>query len=151
MVHPVEELLQVHVGYPAPARLDVALRRPHRLVRAAPRSKAVAVLGERRVELRLQHLEQALLDEPVHHRRDTECPRSPTGFGDLLPFHRLRLVAPREQLLPDGLPMRYQVRRQVVHGHPVHAGTALVLLHPFQRRERVHACDHLLHQPVITS
>jgi hypothetical protein len=40
VVHPVEELRQVHVGHPAPARLDVALRRPHRIVRAAPRPEA---------------------------------------------------------------------------------------------------------------
>jgi hypothetical protein len=40
---------------------------------------------------------------------------------------------------------------QVVHGHSVYAGTALVLLHTLQRRERGRACDHLLHQPVVAS
>jgi site-specific DNA recombinase len=151
VVHPVEELRQVHVGYPASARLEVALRRPHRLVRAAPRSEAVAGFGERRVEVGLQHLKQALLDEPVEHRRDAESSRPPAGLGDLLPLHRLRLVAPREQLLTDRFPVRDQIRRQVVHGHPVHAGTALVLLHPPQRRERVGASDHLLHEPALGS
>ena len=99
----------------------------------------------------MQHLQQALLDEPVQHRREAECPRTPAGLLDLLPLHRLRLIGPREQLLPEPFPVRCQMRRQVVHGHPVHPGTALVLLHPLQRRERVGAFDHPLHQPVVAS
>ena len=43
--------------------------------------------------------------------------------------HGLRLVAPREQLLAQTRPVRRQIRRQLLHRHPVDAGAALVLLH----------------------
>ena len=46
VVDAVEELLQVDVYHPAAARLDIALRLTHRLVCAASRSEAVAVLRE---------------------------------------------------------------------------------------------------------
>ena len=57
----------------------------------------------------------------------------------------------REQLLADRLPVLDQIRREVLDRHPVHAGTAPVLLHTLERRERVRAFDHLLHQPVVAS
>ena len=64
--------------------------------------------------------------------------------------HRLRLVGAREQLRSDGLPVLRQVLRQLVHGHPVDAGTALVLPHSLQRRLDVAALDHLFHQAVVS-
>ena len=70
----------------------------------------------------------------------------PPLFGISCLSHRLRLVGAREQLLADRLPVLRQVRRQLVHGHPVDAGTALVLLHSLQRRLGVAALDHPLHQ-----
>ena len=70
------------------------------------------------------------------------------GLGDFLPLHRLRLVVPREQLLADRFPVLGQVLRQLVHGHPIDAGTALVLPHALQRRLGVAALDHLFHQAV---
>ena len=91
------------------------------------------------------------MEEPVQHRRDSELPRSSAGLGDLGSSHRLWLVDPREQLLANRLAVRHQIRRQFSHGHPVHAGTALELLHSLQRRERVRAFDHSLHQRVVDS
>src|SRR5262249_45073373 len=49
-----EKLLQVYVHHPSASPLDVLLRCPHRIVRASPRAETVAVLGEGRVESRLQ-------------------------------------------------------------------------------------------------
>ena len=50
-------------------------------MRRALRSEAVAVLGERPVPVRLQHLQHRLLDEAVEHRRDAERPLPPDAFG----------------------------------------------------------------------
>src|SRR6266849_3776423 len=57
LVDPVEELLQVHIHYPVASFLHIALRGLHRVVRAAPRPEAIAVLREAGVEARLQHLQ----------------------------------------------------------------------------------------------
>jgi hypothetical protein len=79
VVDPVEEFLQVHVHHHTIARLHVLLRLQHRAVRASPRPEAVAVLAERRVDQRLQHLQQRLLDQPVHHRRYPQLARKRLG------------------------------------------------------------------------
>ena len=148
MVHAVEELLEIHVHHHPAAFLDVLLRLAHGVVRAASRSETVAVLGERRVESRLKHLQDGLLDEPVERRRDPELSDPATALRDFLPLHRLRLVGPRDELLADLFPVLGQVLRQLVHGHPVDAGTALVLPHALQCRLGVAALDHLFHQAV---
>jgi hypothetical protein len=151
VIDAVEELLEVHVRHPAPAFLDEPLRRAHRIVGTPSRPEAVAVRREGGIELRLQHLKQALLDEPVEHGRDAQLTHPASGLGDLLPFHRLRLIGAHEQLRSDRLPVRDQVDGQVVYGHPVDAGTAPVLPHALQRRDRVGAFDHGLHQAVVAS
>ena len=74
----------------------------------------------------------------------------PPLFGISCLLHRLRLVGALEQLRPDRLPVLHQVLRQLVHGHPVDAGTALVLPHSLQRRLSVAALDHPLHQVVVS-
>ena len=53
--------------HPAVAPKHMSLRRSYRLMGIAPRTKAVTVLGERRLEDRTQHLVQGLLYEPVQH------------------------------------------------------------------------------------
>jgi hypothetical protein len=47
-------------------------RARHTAVRRAARAEPVAVVGDARVEPRLQDLEQGLLDEVVQHGRDTQ-------------------------------------------------------------------------------
>src|SRR5262249_51706332 len=94
VVDPVEKLLQVYVHHPAATFLDVLPRRSHGIVRAAPRPKAIAVLGKRRIESRLEHLQDALLDESVENRRNPQPPDSAASLRDRLPFHWLRLVGP---------------------------------------------------------
>ena len=97
MVHAVEELLQIHVHHPSAARLDVALRLTYRVVRLASRPESVAVLAERGIEDRLQHLQDRLLDEPVEHGRNAQLPHPSPALRDLLPLHRGRSVASIEQ------------------------------------------------------
>ena len=99
----------------------------------------------------MQHLQQALLDEPVEYGRDAQLPPPAAAFGDLLPPHRLRLVAAREQWLADRRPVRRQVGRQFLHGHPVEAGAAPVLPYAFERCHDIGTLDHRLHQALVVS
>src|SRR5687768_1831874 len=64
-----KEFLQIHIHHPSTARLDVPLRLTHCIMRPAPRPESVAVLAERGIEDRLQHLQNGLLDDPVEHGR----------------------------------------------------------------------------------
>src|SRR3990172_12915137 len=85
---PKSQIFEIRV-YDDPASfLDVALGRHHRVVGAAPRPEAVAVLGESRVEAGLQDLEQGLLDEPVEGGGDAQLPRSSPALRDFLALHR---------------------------------------------------------------
>ncbi|SVB53307.1 uncharacterized protein METZ01_LOCUS206161, partial [marine metagenome] len=71
VVHPVEETLQIQIHHPIIPGQDVFLGALYRLMRAAFRTKAIAVVRKRRVEEWLQDLQHRLLNHPVHHRRDT--------------------------------------------------------------------------------
>ena len=70
MDYAVEELLEVHIHHPPIARRHVLLRALHSVVRAPIRAKAKACVREGRIDQRLEHLEQSLLDEAVQHCRD---------------------------------------------------------------------------------
>lgn len=66
------------------------------------------MLGEARIESRLQYLNHALLDEPVEGGRDPELADTATLLWNRMPPHRLRLVAPGEDLLAHSRPVRGQ-------------------------------------------
>jgi hypothetical protein len=119
-------------------------------VRAASWPEAVTVLREARVESGLQYLQHGLLDEPVERSRDAKLSHPTATLGNLPPQHRFRLVRAREQLLANTRPSRLQVRRELFHGHAVDAGTALVPLHPLQRRPHVVSLDHQFHQVAVS-
>lgn len=94
MVDAVKELLQIHVHHNPIARLHVTLCPPDRIMRPTPRTKAIAGIGERRVDQRLQHLQQCLLDEAVNHRGDAKLALASSGLGDHVPAYRLRPIRP---------------------------------------------------------
>ena len=89
-----------------------------------------------------------MLDESVEHAGNSELAHSTPTLGDLLPSHWLRLVRASEQRRSYRRAMFHHVCRQLIHGHPIDPGTALVLLHSLQRRLDVAARDHLRHQAV---
>ena len=149
-VDPVKESLEINICHYPFSPLDVLLRLAHRIVCAPPRSEAVAMLREGGVEHRLQDLQDALLDKPVERGRNAELAHTSPTLGYLHFPHRHRLVGPREQLRPDDLPVLHQVLRQLVDGHPVHAGTALVLPHSLQRCLDILPLNHPLHQVVAS-
>src|SRR5438132_311047 len=125
----------------SPARFDTTSTLQYSASRANSRSKAVAVLREARIDSRLQYMQNALLNEPVEDGRDPELSDSTATLWNRVPSHWLRPVAPSEEILTYARPVRRQIRWQLVHRHPVDAGTALVLLYPPKRRFDVAACD----------
>jgi site-specific DNA recombinase len=78
---PIKELLQINIYHHLPACLHMALRLPHRIMRTSARSKAVAVFGKRRIDHRLQNLQQGLLDQPVDHGGYPQFPHPASRFG----------------------------------------------------------------------
>src|SRR6185295_15783489 len=146
VLDPVEELLQIQIHDDDAALLDIPLRRSHRIVRVSHRPKAVAVLGKGRIESRLQHLQDGLLDQPIDHGGNAQRTHSTPSLRDLPPQHRLRSVLPREQLLAQALSLPLPETPQLLPGHPIDSSTTLVLLHSTQRRLQVATLDHLLQQ-----
>lgn len=133
MADPIEEFLQIDVHHPPASFLEVALSREDRVLRAPSRSKAVGVFRESGIELRLQYLQNGLLDETIQHGGDTEQALAPTWFRNCPPPDGFGLVGFREQLRADRHPVSLQVGRQVRNRHTIDAWTAFILLHPLQR------------------
>jgi hypothetical protein len=65
MIHSVEKLFEVEVHDPPVTARQVFLRSGYRLMCRPPWPKAVAVVGKRRVEEGLKHLQYRLLDKSV--------------------------------------------------------------------------------------
>ena len=93
VIDSIEKFLEVQIYDDGVTRRDQLLRLLHRLMRRASRPEAVAVLGERRVPSRLQHLQRRLLDESVDYTRNPEQTSAARGLRYLDPPHRLRLVS----------------------------------------------------------
>src|SRR5438477_11899562 len=125
---------------------DAGLCLRHRLVSGAARPKAEAVLAECRVPLRLQPLQDRLLDHAIDHGWNAEAARSAGRLRDSHPTHRLRLIAPLEQLIFDFGPARFEDARQLFDGHAVDAGRPLVAHHCTQRRFYIVRVTDRLHQ-----
>ncbi len=81
MVNPVEEFLQVHINHNAPPGLHERLRRKDGIVRASPRTEAVAVLTEAGIKDRLKDLQERLLDQALLHRGYAKLALATPGFG----------------------------------------------------------------------
>ncbi len=65
MIDPVEKLFEIEIDHDVVAVGDVTLRLSHCLMGGAPRSKAVTVLGKRRVPPLLENLQHRLLNQSV--------------------------------------------------------------------------------------
>src|SRR5262249_43924382 len=108
--------------------------------------EAEAVLAECRVPLRLKPLQDRLLDHAIDHGWNAEVARPAGRLWDLHPTHRLRLVAPLEQLIFDLRPARFEDTRQLFDGDAVDAGGSLVAHHCTQRRFYVVWVTDRLHE-----
>src|SRR5512142_115368 len=119
-MHPVEELLQLHVHNYAPARLEVRLSRTNGLMRTAARTEPVAVLAEGGIKQGLQHLQQGLLNQPIRHRRDTQLTLASIRLRAPNPTHPLWPARPTQQLLADRGPLPHQALGCLVDSKTVH-------------------------------
>jgi len=81
VINPVEKFFQVDVNDVAVTLGNVALRLGYRLMGGASRAEAVTVLGERRVPLLLENLQQGLLDQPVDDASTPSFLIPPSGLG----------------------------------------------------------------------
>jgi hypothetical protein len=112
----------------------------------APRSKAVAVLGKRRVPPLLENLQHGLLNQSVDDARHAELSDPAVRLRDLDPFDRLRLIGSLQQLGPNVWPVLTQVILGGVNGHPIDARTALVASNALPSSFEILSITYLLHE-----
>src|SRR5438477_1674818 len=151
VIDSVEKLFEVEINHPAVACGDVLLRLGYRLMCRSSRSKTIAVVGERRVPLPLQHLHHRLLDESIQHRRDAKLSHPAVRFGDFHPPHRLRFVGSTQQLFSDYWPVLFQVVGELDHRDPVHSRATFITLHLPQCFLQVFSITDVLHQSAASS
>ena len=137
MIDPVEKLLQINIYNHFPAFLHVTLGLQHGVVRASARSEAVAVFRERRINQRLQNLQQGLLDQPVGHGGYPQFPHAASRFGYLHPAYRLRPVASSLQVFPYPGPVGLEILDRCVDRQSIHPSTAAIGLDTFPRQDHV--------------
>ncbi len=150
MIDAVEELFQVHVDYPRRTLFQIGLGSEDRAVGRPSRPEAEAVVRERRVPLRREHLKNRLLDHAIHRRRNAKLTHSAVRFGDFHALHRLGPIRSCQKLLDDPVAVTPEVLLEPGHAHPVHTGGSAVG-NDFRHRpfEVVRVADGL-HQPVAT-
>ena len=148
VVDPVEEFLQVQFHAPAIARRHMGAGHFDGLVRAAPRTKAVAEVREQRFEKRRQLLQQRLLDQAIQHAGYPQRSDPAIGLGNVHRTDAVRLVFTRLQPLPQGRPILLQVAREFVHRQAIGPRCAPVVHHPSIRTPQVRRRQHPLHQRV---
>src|SRR6266566_1330061 len=121
-------------------------------MRRPPRSKTVAVIGERRVPPPLQNLHHRLLEKSIQRSRDTKLshPASVRPLNLHAPY-RLRLVGPVQQLFPDGWPVLLQVAAELADSHPVDPCATSVGLHPPQCFLQIFSLTYFLHELIRSS
>src|SRR5207302_10765441 len=122
------------------------LRACHRLMRGAPGPKPVAVLGETPIPIRLQHLQQRLLNQAVQYGRYPKWPHAAARLGYLYPPHRLRPVSAFEQPVAYLGPVPPEIVPKRFDAHAVDARTTAVPSDLSQRTKQVSPLQQALHQ-----
>ncbi|MNP19355.1 hypothetical protein D3C76_1118770 [compost metagenome] len=141
MIDPVKELLQIHIHHDSATRGYITLRRENRAVSITPRTKTVAVFTEGGIELRLQDLQQCLLDQTVGDRRDTQLAFAAIGFGDYHSTYRTGPVSPRQQVLANPSPLSQQMFSSLINVQTVDTRRTFVGFDSLPRTLQVHACS----------
>jgi hypothetical protein len=151
VMHAVKELFQIQVHHPVVAFLQVLLSPDNRLRRRTLRAKPVTVVRKGLVPLRLQDLEQGLLEKAVQDRGDASFPHATSRFRDLHPLHRARSIPPYEEARPYLWPVLPSVARPGLDGHPIEARPAPIGFDAGQRRQEMVPLDHALHQSLVAN
>ena len=145
VIDSVEKLFEIEIDHDVVALGDVALRLGDCLMGGAHRSKAVTVLGKRRVPPLLENLQHSLLNQSVDDARHAELSDPAVRLGDFDPFDRLRLIGSLKQSSPNVWPVLTQVILGGVDGHSINARTALVASNALPRSFEIPSITHLLH------
>ena len=145
VINSVEKLFEIEIDHDVVALGDVALRLGDCLLGGAHRSKAVTVLGKRRVPPLLENLQHSLLNQSVDDARHAELSDPAVRLGDFDPFDRLRLIGSLKQSSPNVWPVLTQVILGGVDGHSINARTALVASNALPRSFEIPSITHLLH------
>src|SRR4051812_10382847 len=146
MVYSIKEFLQIDVDHPVVALDDEGLGLGDGLMRRAVRAESEARLGERRVPLRVQDLEDRLLDQAIQHGGDAQEADPTVGLRYLHPTHRLRSVGPLQQLGPDRRPERLESLAGLFDGQAIDSGGASVGTDSVPGSDQVLAFTDLLRQ-----
>jgi hypothetical protein len=146
VIDPVEELLQIDIHHHPPAFLHMALCLQHGIVCASARPEAVARFGERRINQRLQDLQQGLLNQSIGHGRYSQFPHATPGLGDLHPAYRLWPVTTRLQIFPDPGPFGLEILGRGFDRQSIHPSTAAIGLDAFPRPDQIRSRERLREQ-----
>jgi hypothetical protein len=113
VIHPIKELLQIHINHPAATRRHKGSGGKYSLMSASVRAESIARFGKVAVKDYLHDLMERLLDESIYDRRNTQLPYPcAVRFGDIHTPNRTRYISTRQQLLFDTRPVLSQVRPQ---------------------------------------
>ena len=93
---------------------------------------------------------QRLLDQPIHHRRDAQCPRTPPcGLGMSTRRTGWGMYSPASSLSLDRRPVLLEVILEFGHSDAIDPGRAFVLDHPLIGELQVATFAHGVHQPAF--
>ena len=118
----------------------------------SPRSKTVAVIGERWVPPPLQNLHHRLLEKSVERGWDTKFSHPPSvRLLDFYAPYRLRFIGAAQQSFPDGEPVLFQVATELADGHPVDPRATFISLYSPQCFQQIFSLTYFLHQSASVS
>ncbi len=143
MVHSVEERLQVAVNRMTEPQLPAGLHSAHCRMGIAALAEAVTLVAELAVIERGEHLGDGLLDHSIQHRRNSEGPLRPIGFGDVNTAHGRWVIRPCFELGGDALPVLAGKRRELVDGHPIHPRRSAIAPDSLPGALHVRGVEHL--------
>jgi hypothetical protein len=105
------------------------------------------MLAKGGVKDRLQYLQQCLLDQTIHNRRDAELTLATIRLRDRDPSHRTWPVRPLQNLLANHRPHMYQSAGSLINIKTVHTCCTFIGSHPFERFLQVLSRQSCLQQP----
>ena len=93
---------------------------------ASVRTETIAPFREHRLAHRAYYLHYALLNHPVHHGRDSEFPHAAVRLWYFYTSDWPGIILPLPDLLPDTVPVLFDVIAKLFDRHVVHASCAFI-------------------------
>ena len=115
-------------------------------MRSTSRPETIAVFGKRRINQRLQDLQQGLLNQSIRHGRYSQFPHAATRLGNLHTAHRLRPVTTVLQRLLDLGPVGLEILSRSLDRQSIYPRTASIGLDTLPCQGQVLSREHLLKQ-----